>query len=207
MKRFSFLLFVVSMLASPAFADVAVNAPLNGGTVRSPVQYVAAASAPSCSKGVASVGVYVNNQLVYVAKGPNLTVPIDLSAGEQHTVVQEWDYCGGSSYRAVDVSVDGGGTVLANLQASGGWNAWGELLPTYNICTAACPGVTWSMHQAVQSPSVSGNATQFNIGGTKPYSDVLWSNPLIGQNSTQDLPDSDHTLLPTLHNFTYDAYV
>ena len=34
----------------------------------------------------------------------------------------------------------------------------------------------------------------------------MWSNSLIGQGSTQKLPDSGHTLLPTLHNFTYDAH-
>jgi hypothetical protein len=62
------------------------------------------------------------------------------------------------------------------------------------------------MKQGIKSPSLSGDATQFNIGGYKPYSDVLWSNPLIGQGSTQGLPDTGHTLLPTLHNFTYDAY-
>lgn len=82
----------------------------------------------------------------------------------------------------------------------------GELPPGYGICPDPCPGVTWSMKQGIKSPSMSGNATQFNIGGTTPYADVLWSNPLIGQGSTQGLPDSSHTLLPTLHNFTYDAY-
>jgi len=62
------------------------------------------------------------------------------------------------------------------------------------------------MQQGVTSPSLSGDATKFNIGGTTPYADVLWSNPLIGANSSQGLPDSGHTLLPTLHNFTYDVY-
>lgn len=61
------------------------------------------------------------------------------------------------------------------------------------------------MTQNVASPSLSGNATQFNLGGTVPYSDVLWSNPLIGQFSTQNLPDTGHSLLPTIHNFIYDA--
>ena len=61
--------------------------------------------------------------------------------------------------------------------------------------------------QHVTSTSLSGNATQFNTGGSAPYSDVLWTNPLIGQNSTQNLPDTGHALLPTLHNFTYDAWV
>jgi hypothetical protein len=62
------------------------------------------------------------------------------------------------------------------------------------------------MKQGIQTPSLSGHSTQFNIGGSVPYADVLWSNPLMGQGSTQGLPDSGHTLLPTLHNFTYDVY-
>jgi hypothetical protein len=97
--------------------------------------------------------------------------------------------------------------VISNLQASAGWNGWGELAPVYDICAASCPGVTWSMSQGQSSPSMSGNATKFNIGGTTPYSDVLWSLPLIGQFSTQGLPDSGKTLVPTLHNFTYDAWL
>jgi hypothetical protein len=61
------------------------------------------------------------------------------------------------------------------------------------------------MTQGISSPSLSGNAAQFQIGGTTPYSDVLWTNPVIGQFSTQGLPDNAHTLLPTIHNFIYDA--
>ena len=61
------------------------------------------------------------------------------------------------------------------------------------------------MTQGVETPSLSGNATQFRIGGTAPYSDVLFSNPVIGQFSTQGLPDVDHTLVPTIHNFIYNA--
>jgi hypothetical protein len=63
------------------------------------------------------------------------------------------------------------------------------------------------MKQHVDSPSVSGNATEFHLGGTHPYADVLWTNAVIGQNTTQGVPDSDHTLLPTVHNFTYDTEV
>ena len=152
------------------------------------------------------MGIYVNNNLVYVVQRPNLDTTLSLNAGRYHTVVEEWDYCGGASYTPIDITVQGGGKVLSNLQASGGWASYGELPPDYGICPWPCSGVTWSMTQGIKTPSMSGNATQFNIGGTIPYSDVLWTNPLIGQNSTQGLPDSNHTLLPTLHNFTYDAY-
>ncbi|HXM22294.1 MAG TPA: hypothetical protein VN948_13640 [Terriglobales bacterium] len=183
-----------------------VTSPTNNSKVNSPVNYVATANT-TCSKGVASMGIYVNNKLVYVVGGASLNTKLNLSAGNYHTVVEEWDYCGGAAYTPIDITVQGGGgNVLSKLQASAGWKSWGELPPNYNICSWPCPGVTWSMTQGIKSPSMSGDSTQFNIGGTTPYADVLWSNPLIGQGSTQGLPDSGHTLLPTLHNFTYDAY-
>jgi hypothetical protein len=207
MKTPYYAICIFVVLAATAFANVSVSSPTNGAKVTSPVHYVATATTKTCSKGVASMGIYVNNQLVYVVGGASLNTNLNLSAGNYHTVVEEWDYCGGATYTPIDITVQGGGgNVLSHLQASGGWKSWGELPPNYNICSWPCPGVTWSMKQGIKSPAMSGNSTQFNIGGTKPYSDVLWSNPLIGQGSTQGLPDSNHTLLPTLHNFTYDAY-
>jgi hypothetical protein len=35
---------------------------------------------------------------------------------------------------------------------------------------------------------------------------VLWNNHVIGDFSSQGLADSNHTLVPTLHHFTYDVY-
>ena len=182
-----------------------VTSPTNNSKVGSPVNYVATASTTTCSKGVASMGVYVNNALQYVVNGASLNTKLNLNAGTHNTVVEEWDHCGGASYTPVAITVQGG-NVLSNLQASAGWRSWGELPPHYDICSAPCPGVTWSMTQKIKSPSMSGNSTQFNLGGTTPYSDALWSIPVIGQNSTQGFADSAHTLLPTLHNFTYDTY-
>ncbi|MGA8044196.1 MAG: hypothetical protein WCA37_15470 [Terracidiphilus sp.] len=120
--------------------------------------------------------------------------------------MEEWDYCGGATYTPVNVTIQGGGTTLYNIQASGGWNNWAEFAPNYDICTSNCQGIVWSMWQHQTSPSLSGNASRFNIGGTTPYADVLWSNPVIGQFTTQGIPDTNHTLLPSLHYFTYDAY-
>jgi hypothetical protein len=116
------------------------------------------------------------------------------------------DGAGGTAKASTTVTVEANGTPLPNLQASSGWKSWGELPPNYNICAYPCPGVTWWMKQGITTPSLSGDATEFYLGGTHPYADVLFSNPLIGAYSTQGLPDSDHKLIPTLHNFTYDAY-
>ena len=97
---------------------------------------------------------------------------------------------------------------FTNLQSSGGWKSSGQLAPRYDDCTDtnSCSGVTWSMSQGITVPSLSGNAGAFNLGGTTPYSDVLFYNQLIGDFSSQGLPDYGHTLVPSLNNFTYDAY-
>jgi hypothetical protein len=199
---FSFFLLIFS---SQAFATdaVYVTSPENNGYVSYMTNFLATATT-SCSSGVASMGVYVNNQLEYVSSGARLDTVLDLPAGYQHTVVETWDNCGGANYVPINVTVLG--TTLNGLQASGGWSGYGELAPTYAICNS-CSGVTWSMAQGIDSPSLSGNASRFDLGGTVPYSDVLWTNPVLGQNSTQGISDPGHTLLPSLHNFTYDAYV
>ncbi len=196
--------FVPMTITVSGQSGVFVTSPANNSTVSSPANFVATATS-ACSKGIASMGVYVNNQLEVVKNGASLNTQLNLGSGTQHAVVEEWDYCGGASYTPVTVTVQGSGKVLNNIQASGGWKNWGEFAPNYDICTSNCSGVNWSMWQHQSSPSLSGNASRFNIGGSTPYADVLWSNPVIGQFSTQGIPDTGHTLLPSLHYFTYDA--
>ena len=106
----------------------------------------------------------------------------------------------------LELAVQGAINTFTQLQRSAGWKSSGQLAPAYLDCDDACPGVTFSMQQGISSPSMSGNATQFDLGGTTPYSDVLFYNQLIGAFSTQGLPDYAHTLVPSLRNFTYDAY-
>ena len=44
----------------------------------------------------------------------------------------------------------------------------------------------------------------FQLNPREPYADVLFTSGIIGANSPQ-IPDTDHALLPSLHNFTYDT--
>ena len=188
---------------------VFVTSPANNSIVGSPATFVATAASGSCSKGVASMGVYVNNQLVVVQNGAKLNAQISLGAGPQNAVVEEWDYCGGAFYVPMKVMVQASGTKLSNLQASKGWNSWGQGPPNYVDCSPSpCNGFQFSHALNVSSPSLSGNATGFTLGGasgTTPWGDVLFSLPVIGQFSSQNLPDTNRALIPTLHNFTYDA--
>ena len=192
-------------------SGVFVTSPVNNSTVGTPANYIATAATTSCSKGVAAMGVYVNNQLITVQNGAALNTQVNLGAGTQNTVVEEWDNCGGASYVPIKVTVQQVGTKLSNLQTSGGWNSWGQGPPNYVDCSPSpCNGFQFSHTPNVSSPSLSGKATAFSLGGpsgTAPWGDVLFSLPVLGQFSTQNLPDVGHTLLPTLHNFTYDTYV
>ena len=186
---------------------VYVTSPANNSTSSSPVHF-AATSTSTCSKGVASMGIYPSpNDKAYVSNGSTLSTDLTLNPGTYNAVVQEWDNCGGSSTAPVTVTVSGSShSSFSNLQSSSGWETYGEYPPNYSTCTNCGSGVTWSMTQKIQSPSLSGDATKYTIGGSTPYSDVLWVQHLIGDGSTQGMPDSNHTLVPTLYNFTYDTY-
>ena len=182
---------------------VYVTSPANNSSVGSPVNFSATATT-NCSKGVASMGIYTAPyQLAYVVNGASLNYNLALSPGKYNTVVEEWDKCGGASSTPVAITV--GGAAFSNLQHSGGWAGYGQAPPNFIDCSP-CAGITWSMTQGIKSPSMSGESTQFNLGGTTDYADVLWNNHLIGDLSSQGMPDNNHTLVPTYHNFTYDVY-
>jgi len=189
-------------------SGVYVTSPSNNSTVSGGVHFVATATS-TCSQGVASMGIYTAPyQLAYVVGGSSLNTTLNLSSGTYHAVVEEWDKCGGASTSPVTINVTAGNT-FANIQSDGGWNGYAQQPPSYgdcDSCTPAGPGTTWAMYQHIGNPSLSGTATQFNIGGTMAYTDVLWNNHLIGDLSSQGLPDTNHTLVPTYHNFTYDVY-
>lgn len=187
---------------------VYVTSPANHSTVSAPANFAATATT-SCSLGVASMGIYTApSQLAYVVNGARLKTSLALTPGTYNVVVEEWDRCGGAATTPLTITVASGQT-FRNLQSAGGWNSYAQQPPNYADCTwclPSGPGTTWSMIQWIKSPTISGNATQYYIGGSLAYSDVLWNNHLIGDLSSQGLPDSNHTLVPALHNFTYDVY-
>jgi len=190
---------------------VFVSSPANNSTVGSPVHFVATATTSTCSKGVSSMGIYTAPyQKAYTVSGDHLDTYLSLSSGTYNTTVTEWDYCGGATSKAVNITVTGSttssGKTFSNLQASGGWRGYGELPPRYDICTSCGSGLSWSMAQNISSPSMDGKAAKYTIAGSIAYADALWNNHLIGDLSSQGMPDSNHTLVPTLHNFTYDTY-
>ena len=117
MKVFHSIPMILMALAVPALATVTVSSPATGTTVASPVQFVATGSAPTCALGVGSMGIYVNNVQVYSSHGaPQINVQLPLNPGYNHTVIQEWDKCGQSTFTTINLTVVSAPT--ANLAAA-----------------------------------------------------------------------------------------
>ncbi|MGA9393557.1 MAG: hypothetical protein WBV69_24210 [Candidatus Sulfotelmatobacter sp.] len=210
MPKNALLIVCLLTICTPAlFAGVSVSSPANNSTVQGSVNFVASADT-SCSKGVASMGIYTAPyQLAYTGGGSNLNHSLALASGTYNTTIVAWDNCGGASTAAIKVSVTAGsgGNSFSNLQHSGGWSGYGQGPPNFVDCSPSpCDGVSYWMGQGINSPSLSGVASEFAIGGSTPYMDALWNNHLIGDLSSQGMPDPNHTIVPNLHNFTYDVY-
>lgn len=197
-------------IAVKSGTGVYVSSPANNSTVSGPANFVATATTSTCSLGVGAMGIYTApSQLAYSVNGASLNKSLNLGPGTYHTVVEEWDRCGGAATTPITITVSGSGKTFYNLQSSGGWTGYAQQPPSYgdcNNCTPSGPGTTWALYQGIKSPTLSGNSTQFNLGGNMIYSDVLWNNHLIGDLSSQGMPDTGHTIVPTFHNFTYDVY-
>ena len=75
---------------------VTVSSPANNSTVTSPVTFSAKATTATCAKGIAAMGVYVDNTLAYSSNGAALQVSLAITSGLHRAVVQAWDNCGGA---------------------------------------------------------------------------------------------------------------
>lgn len=119
--------------------------------------------------------------------------------------------CGGiinrsTSLKATVQTTAEGHTVISNIQTpTGNWRSWVQLPPYFADCETPCYGTSIEEIFHVAEPSLSGDATMFELNPATPYADALFSAQLIGQNSPQ-IPDASHTLLPSIHNFIYDSY-
>ena len=216
-----------SSLASPAVqghAAVQVSSPANNSTVGTTVNYVASATS-TCASGVGSIAVFTApNVLAFQGKGATLNTNVILKPGTYNTIVQATDNCGDVAATPVTITVSsasqasspsGGGpppppstpgNQFSNLHQKSGWTAYVLLPPSYSICSSCSangPQTTLSMKQGVSSPSLSGNSTQFSIGGKTQFSDGLWNNHLIGDFSSQGKDDGSHSIVPATHNFVY----
>ena len=144
MYRLCAFIFLIVAFAASAWAGVAVSSPSSGAKVGSPVSFVASAGSTTCSRGVASMGVYIDNQLTYVVNGTSLNTKLSLNPGSHKTVVQQWDYCGGSSYAVMPLTVTTASGVFVTSPSNNG--AVGSPVRfTATAATSTCPKGVASM--------------------------------------------------------------
>jgi len=190
---------------SPALT---LSATLPSGTMGSTYNAVIGVSggtppyAFSLASGQLPTGVLLGNSTGALSGTPSETGTFNFSI----LVSDSKDQSQQASLEITVASAPQQGKSFSNLQSSAGWHQDGQGPPDFVDCNPCGPQITFSLDQGIGSPSMSGSSTQFNIGGTGPYWDVLFYNPLIGAYSSQGMPDSNHTIVPSLHNFTYDVY-
>jgi hypothetical protein len=61
------------------------------------------------------MGIYVNNKLIFVVDAAALGTSISMAAGAEHTVVEEWDKCGGAAYTTINLTVGTSTKTLSSI--------------------------------------------------------------------------------------------
>jgi hypothetical protein len=193
---------IISTTLPAASVGAAYNATLSASGGKSPYTF-------SVASGQLPQGLDLGNSGTIsgtpVASGNfNFSVSVSDSEGVTQTQSLQLTVANAATPNTV---VPAGGNSFSHLQSSGGWSQFGQTGPNYVDCSPSpCDGISFSMTQNVSSPSMSGHASEFNVGGSAPFSDGLWNNHLIGPSSSQGLPDDNQSIVPGLHDFTYDVY-
>jgi phospholipase C len=218
MKSFSLVLLSPALLAmlalgTPASATVTVSTPAAGATVTSPVHYAATASS-TCATGVASMGIYVNNALTYVVNGSTLNTQLSLATGPQHTVVQEWDHCGGSTFTTINLTVQGStGVTSVNITASPtSISAGGSSTLTVSASNAKTLTVTGSDSSSYSLPANGGTigvtptATTTYTADATGASASATSSATVSVTSPGSTSAINHVVFMLQENHTFDNY-
>jgi phospholipase C len=193
-------------------AGVVVTSPSNNGMVSSPVNYAATATTATCAKGVASMGVYVNNKLVYVVNGATLNTQLNLAAGAEHTVVEEWDKCGGASYTTINLTVQGGGPTLSITATPSSINPGGSSTLTVTAANATEVTVSGTDGSTYDLPANGGTQVVSPTSTTTYTADATGASgndtasttvTVVSAGSTQSI---SHVIFMLQENHSFDNY-
>lgn len=121
----------------PAFATVNVTSPVSS-LVGQQVHVVASASASSCARGVAAMGIYVDNVRKLVVQGESLDTHLALPLGTHQVVVEEWDFCRHATTKALALTVSFAPTVSVTAPANGSTFTASAVSYTASASAATC---------------------------------------------------------------------
>src|SRR4051794_234900 len=140
--RLTSVLFV--FVTALAFANVTVTSPSHGSTVGTSVKFNATATSSTCSKGVASMGIYpAPYQLAYTVNGASLNTSLNFNPGTYNVVVQEWDKCGGASTSTLKTTGKSAGATGVSVSSPANNRSVGRsptYVPTATTSSSLGPG-------------------------------------------------------------------
>lgn len=166
-----------------------ISAPANAAAVTSPVPLVAVATPPD---PIYIVRVYVDGQAVLYTPKSIVNQMLWMPVG-QHTVeVTAEDTAGYIATTSMQLNVTGQDAGALNIQDSPYWVSCSAVLESGTTCAAGLGVATSTLDLHQQSPSLTGSAAKFSLGGKHAYSNELYWTPLGGGNT------------PT--QFTYDLW-
>ena len=168
---------------------VSITSPMNGAGVMSPVPILANATPPD---PIYTVRLYVDGFAVLYTPKALVNQLIWMPNG-QHTVeIVAEDTAGYVATNSIQVNVMGQQPGALNIQDMPSWVSCSAVLASGSTCAAGLGTAVSSMALHQTTPSLSGSATKFTLGGTHAYSNELYWTPLGGGD--------------TVSHFTYDLY-
>jgi hypothetical protein len=173
-----------------------VSNPTAGVSLTSPINVVATATPKN---PIFFMRVYVDQLAVYFTFDNSINTQIFVAPG-QHTIeVMAEDNQGYISATPVSVTVttQAAQTTISNIQSMPGWQSCSATFPAGSgragqICAAGLGTAVSTMTQNQSTPSMDGQSAQFTMGGSQPYSNMLYFNPVAGGDNVS--------------HFIYDVY-
>jgi Big-like domain-containing protein len=185
--------------ATSSATEVTIVSPVEGAAVNSPTQVTASVSG---SAAISSMQLYVDDVVSFQAALSQVNAALPLPNGAHTIVAQAWDQ-NGNAYKSAPVHIVVQGAAApapptpappapaqpiapaakaAQIQTQPGW-------ADCDICAGAAgngPGTPHGMQEGVSSPSLSGSAARFDLGGTA-WGAALWWRELGGHDDAQNL--------------------
>jgi hypothetical protein len=203
--RRAFLIASILILPVAGFASVSVSSPANNATVSSPAHFVASATPTSSRYRISGFAIYVDNARVYRTGYDHIDTHVSLGSGTHKVVLKAWDTSGAIQrhYLTITSGSTSSSSSSSTTISSDARNWYTiEQMVGWQSCSA-CAGVggdgpvaSYWTRNGRSSPSKDGHSREFFLGGSHPYSNVLFSKRLSG----------DAHFIRGKHHFVYDLY-
>jgi len=193
--------------AIPSLAGINLSSP-SGTSASSPVRFVVSASPTSSKYSISGFQIDVDGVKKFYTKSSNIDTSISIGSGSHSVIIKAWDTSGAIQKLSRTLSISGttqtSGSTGSSSTSTGDTDSWYDIeeMDGWQQCdrcagvAGAGPTAIYWMKKNVSSPSQDGNSTQFFLGGSNPYANVLFSKRLTG----------DSSFIRKKRKFIYDAY-